>query len=75
MSKVTVVTGADGAIAAIANGHLSRETSTRHGSSQGGIFALPGQKLHEIVLKEDVSQLTSFADLRERLLPHLVTKG
>lgn len=26
-------------------------------------------------IREDVSQLTSFADLRERLLPHLVTKG
>ncbi|GGF24367.1 hypothetical protein GCM10011611_33020 [Aliidongia dinghuensis] len=73
MSKVTVITGADGKIAVIGHGHLS-EASVRKtgGGSQpmGGLRAGPGQKLHELDLPEDVSNLADFGLLQKKIQTH-----
>ena len=70
MSKLTVVTDAQGAIAVIGHGHIGPGRAAT-GATRTGVFALPGQSLHEIELKEDVSSLKSFEQLREKAQPHL----
>jgi hypothetical protein len=73
MSKVTVISDAKGQILAIAHGHLSEATSRKRGAKevQGGLRALPGQKLQELELTPDVSNLKNFKDLVEKVRPHL----
>jgi hypothetical protein len=73
MSKVTVVTDADGKITVIGHGHLSLETARRSGSRQpqGGVRAGPGQKLHELDLPEDVSRIGNWQELHVKVLPHV----
>jgi hypothetical protein len=73
MSKVTVVTDANGKIAVIGHGHLSLDTARTSGAPQpqGGVRAGPGQKLHELDLPEDVSKVGNWADLHAKVLPHV----
>ena len=73
MSKVTVITGDKGLITAIGHGHLSRETAHKAGQKKpdGGLRAGPGQKLHELDLAEDVSQLSDWSKLHTKVQAHL----
>ena len=74
MSKLTVVTDAKGGIAVIGHGHIglrSGAKGTAKGTVRTGVFALPGQTLHEIEIKEDAASLKSFDQLREAVQPHL----
>ncbi len=56
MSKVTAVTDAQGQIVVIGHGHLSEATAKKSGlkGAQGGLWALPGQQLHELDVPENV---------------------
>ena len=76
MSKVTVITDAGGKIAAIGHGHLSRETAKKagHREPQGGLFPLPGQRLHELEVPEDLSSIRSFKQLQDKVRPHVAKK-
>jgi hypothetical protein len=73
MSKVTVVADANGNIAAIGHGHLSRDTAIKSGDKAllGGLRAGPGQQLHELDLAEDVSQVADFRELHAKVRAHL----
>ncbi len=74
MSKLTIVTDAQGAIAVIGQGHVGSGRAAK-GVARTGVFALPGQTLHEIELKEDVSGLKSFDQLRDKVRPHLPARS
>jgi hypothetical protein len=73
MSKVTVVTDANGDIIVIGHGHLSFETAQRAGMRypRGGVRPGPGQKLHELELAEDVSRIDNWLELHGKVRPHL----
>jgi hypothetical protein len=73
MSRVTVITDAKGQIQAIGQGHLSEATGRKSGSKgvQGGIRALPGQKLHELDVPYDVSQAKTWNEVVEKIRPHV----
>ncbi len=77
MSKVTVVTDAKGQIHAIGHGHLSENSNKKNGSKdfQSGIRALPGQKLHELELPQDVTQVKTWKDLVAKVHPHLQARA
>jgi hypothetical protein len=77
MSKVTVVTDAKGQIHAIGHGHLSETSNKKRGSQefQSGIRALPGQKLHELELPHDVTQVKTWTDLVAKVHPLLQTRA
>ncbi len=76
MSKVTVITDANGKIAAIGQGHLGLVNRSTDRSSRltCGLFALPGQRIHEIDLTEDVSDEKGFTRLHERVVAHLARR-
>jgi hypothetical protein len=73
MSKVTVVTDAQGQIQAIGHGHLTEATARKRGSKeiQSGIRALPGQKIHELDLADDVAKVKTWKELVEKVRPHV----
>jgi hypothetical protein len=77
MSKVTVITDAKGQIQAIGHGHLSEATARKQGTKglQGGLRPLPGQNLQELELANDVTQITAWKDLVEKVRPHLKATG
>ncbi|MBV8458467.1 MAG: hypothetical protein JO122_17845 [Acetobacteraceae bacterium] len=69
MSDVTVVTNADGKIAAIGHGRLSEASAKRAGINgpAGGLFALPGQKLQELQMAEDLTKAKDFEELHNKV--------
>ena len=73
MSQVTVVTDAQGQIQAIGHGHLSEATARKHGTKEmrSGIRALPGQKIHELNLEHDLSNVKSWKELIDKVRPHI----
>jgi hypothetical protein len=73
MSKVTVVTEAGGKIAAIGHGHLSQASAKKagHKGPHGGLFALPGQHLHELDIAEDLTSIRDFKQLHDKVRPHI----
>ena len=71
MSKVTVITDANGAIAAVGLGSLGHKPGQARHQTQAGLFALPGQTLHELDIKDDVSGVKTFSELKEKVRPHL----
>ena len=77
MSKVTVITDARGDVVAIGHGHLSEATARKNGSkgARAGLRALPGQQLSELDLKDNVEQLTTFAELRDMVRPYVTARA
>ena len=76
MSKVTAVTDAQGQIVVIGHGHLSEATAKKSGfkGAQGGLWALPGQQLHELDVPENVEGIKGFRELHDKVRPHLRAK-
>jgi hypothetical protein len=77
MSKVTVITDATGQIHAVGEGHLSEKSNGKSntGQFQSGLRALPGQKLHEIDVPHDLTQMKNWKELIAKVQPHLPTRG
>ena len=73
MSKVTAVVDAKGEVQAIGHGHLTEATARKHGAKElrGGLRALAGQKIYELDLSHDVSQVKTFKELVEKVRPHV----
>lgn len=73
MSKATVITDTSGKILAVGHGHLSEGRASKSKSNEdwAGIRALPGQKLHEIELADDLTTHKSFKAIVEKIRPHL----
>jgi hypothetical protein len=73
MSKITVITDAKGQIQAIGHGHLSEATSRKPGAKglQGGLRPLPDQRIHELEIPHDATQIKEWKELVEKVRPHL----
>jgi hypothetical protein len=69
MSKVTVITDRAGKVVAIGHGHLSEKSA--RGQATGGLRAGPDQQLHEIDVPENVEHIQSWAQLLDKVQPHL----
>jgi hypothetical protein len=73
MTKITAITDEAGKIVALGHGHLSEATARQAGSreAQGGLRAGPNQRLHELELSEDLSTITTWSALHDKVRPHL----
>ncbi len=74
MSKVTVVTDANGDIVVLGFGHLSEQSVGIPGSREpkAALRAGPGQQLHELDIPEDLEPVqASWSELHSKVAPHI----
>ena len=71
--KMTVILGAKGELLAAHHGPILNPHQTEPGgkSSQAGVMAGPGQKLHEIDVPDDFAKITDVHDFSTKIKPHL----
>ena len=73
MSKITVITDAKNQIQAVGHGHLSEATNRKKGGAafQGGMRPVSGQKIHELDVPHDLTQIKGWKELVETIRPHV----
>ena len=68
MSKLTIVTDAQGELIGAVMGHSLR---SKHGDVEAQVSFAEGQRLHKVEVEDELAEITDAAAFQERLLRHV----